>query len=95
MLFLKNLQFSRESTCVGVSFYKSCRLTKTPTQVFSCKYFEEHLRTAASVSYKISSSQMLNLYMASVIERVTMFVDRRKCQFDSSKPVKGCIYIFF
>ena len=61
-LFLQILQFSRESTCVGVSFLikllafrPATLLKKTPIQVFSCEYceifqntyFEKHLRTAA------------------------------------------------
>ena len=43
---LKVSQTSQESTCVGVSFEKNCRLKtcnfikKTPTQVFSCEIFK-------------------------------------------------------
>ena len=62
-LFLNILQYSQESTVVGVSFSESCRpealqlyQKETPTQVFFCEYcrifkntyFEEHLRKAAS-----------------------------------------------
>ena len=42
-VFLRVLQTSQESTCVGVCFLKTCRLKvcifikKTPTQAFSCK----------------------------------------------------------
>ena len=62
-LFLKILQYSRENTCVGVSFYQSCKPSglqfyqiQTTTQVFSCEcgeifkitYSEKYLRTAVS-----------------------------------------------
>ena len=58
------LQISPENLCVGVSFQQSCRpeglqlcLKETTTKVFSYDfwkilkntYFEEHLRTTASV----------------------------------------------
>ena len=45
-VFLKVLQTSQESTCVGVFLKKTCRLKacnfikKTPTQVFSCEVCE-------------------------------------------------------
>ena len=62
-MFLKISQYSHENTCVGVFFNKvaslqACNFIKneTPTQVFSCEYFEifkntyfqEHLERAAS-----------------------------------------------
>ena len=61
-MFLKILQTSQESTCVGDLLYEvvgiqsASFLKETPTQVLPCEvcetfkniYFEEHLRTAAS-----------------------------------------------
>ena len=63
-MLLKIWQCSQENTCAAVTFQYSCRAggpqlyyKEIPTQVLSCKYyeifkntyFEEHLRTAASV----------------------------------------------
>ena len=60
----RSWQCSQENTCVGVTFQYSCRAgglelhyKEIPTQELSCgyceifknTYFEEHLRTAASV----------------------------------------------
>ena len=46
-VFLKMSQMSQESTCVGFCFQDSCRpeglwlyRKETPTQVFSCEYYE-------------------------------------------------------
>ena len=59
LMFLKISQYSRENTCVGISFWKICRPKRlqlyrkdTPTQVLSIEYckifknsfFIEHLR---------------------------------------------------
>ena len=51
-VFSKTSQISQENTCAGVSSSK-----ETATQVFSCEiykifknmYFEEHMRTTASI----------------------------------------------
>ena len=74
-LFLKVLQHPQENTCVGVAFLKSCRLQH---RCFSCEYceilkntyFEEHLRTAASVdTYEHS---ILRLFL--ILHRLPVYV---------------------
>ena len=37
-MFLKVSQISRESICIGVSFWKTRLIKKPPTQVFSCEF---------------------------------------------------------
>ena len=62
-IFLKVFQYSRENTCVEVSF------EETSTQAFSCEYcviykntfFEGHLQTAASIERYLNVLWVLNL----------------------------------
>ena len=54
MLFLNFSQYSRKSTCVGVSFYQK-------TQIFTNTYFQKHLQTAFAVLRK-TFSEFLNSY---------------------------------
>ena len=76
-VFLKVLQISQDSTCVGVSFLESCETSglqhywkKTPTQVFSFKiwdilkntYIEEHRNDCFHVLITSSSSPIFLLH---------------------------------
>ena len=62
-IFLKVFQYSRENTCVEVSF------EETSAQAFSCEYcviykntfFEEHLQTTASIERYLNVLWALNL----------------------------------
>ena len=62
-LFLNNSQYSQESICVRVSLFPSTLLKSDSNtcaflwilQIFKAIYFEEHLRTAASFSWRLSN----------------------------------------
>ena len=86
--FLKILQNSKENTCLGVSFLKkrlqqviSCEIWK----IFKNTYFEEHLRTTASVNYSCLESYLKICLISLKMEETT---------FNYKNVVKGlCCFL--